>query len=85
MVSFEYEITDEMGMHARPSGLLVKTAKQFSSAITVECNGKSADATRLIALMAMGVKVGHKITIKADGEDEEMALASIKECLKNYL
>ena len=35
MKSFQYVITDEMGLHARPAGLLVKEAKNYDSEITI--------------------------------------------------
>lgn len=40
MKSFVYLITDEIGIHARPAGELVKLAKEFKSKITVSANGK---------------------------------------------
>ena len=35
MKQFQYTIKDELGVHARPAGLLVKLAKQYASAITI--------------------------------------------------
>ena len=35
MKQFQYTIKDELGVHARPAGLLVKLAKQYTSAITI--------------------------------------------------
>ena len=46
MKQFQYTIKDELGVHARPAGLLVKLAKQYTSAITIEKNGKTADKAR---------------------------------------
>lgn len=40
MKTFQYTIQDALGIHARPAGLLVKEAKKFQSAITLEGNGK---------------------------------------------
>ena len=60
---FNYVITDEVGIHARPAGLLVKAAKEVGSKVTVTCNGKSADATKLMAIMSLGVKKGMEITV----------------------
>ena len=31
MKQFQYTIKDELGVHARPAGLLVKLAKQYTS------------------------------------------------------
>lgn len=70
MTTFQYTITDEVGIHARPAGLLVKEAKQYDASITLECNGKSADVKKLMALMALGVKQGDTVTVSVDGGDE---------------
>ena len=47
MKQFQYTIKDELGVHARPAGLLVKLAKQYTSAITIEKNGKTCDMRKL--------------------------------------
>ena len=41
MKTFSYTITDEVGIHARPAGLLAKKAKEFESVCTIEKGGKS--------------------------------------------
>ena len=35
MKEFTYVIKEELGLHARPAGLLVKEAKKFQSATTL--------------------------------------------------
>ena len=40
MKTFTYTIKDDLGIHARPAGLLVKTAKNFNSEITIAKDGK---------------------------------------------
>ncbi|MGN0153157.1 MAG: HPr family phosphocarrier protein [Lachnospiraceae bacterium] len=85
MKEFTYVITDEIGIHARPAGMLVKEAKAFSSKITLEANGKSADATKLMAVMSLGVKNGAEVVIKAEGDDEDAAIAKMEEFMKENL
>lgn len=85
MKQFTYTITDPVGIHARPAGLLVKAAKAFSSAITFERNGKSAAATKLMALMSLGVKAGDTITVTVEGTDEEAAAAGMEKFLQENL
>ena len=58
MKTFQYEITDPIGIHARPAGQLVKTAKAFQSKVMVEYNGKQTEATRLMSVMGMGIRRG---------------------------
>mgnify|MGYP001105610026 FL=1 len=85
MKEFTYVITDAIGIHARPAGMLVKEAKKFSSTITLEANGKSADATKLMAVMSLGVKSGAEVVIKAEGDDEDAAIAKMEEFMKANL
>jgi phosphocarrier protein len=71
MKSFEYVITEPVGLHARPAGMLNKEARKFKSAIVVHRGEKSANVLRLMALMGLGVKCGDTIKVTIEGEDEE--------------
>ena len=46
METFQYTITDEIGIHARPAGELAKLAKEFESKITIKTETKQADAAK---------------------------------------
>ena len=70
MKEFNYTITDPQGIHARPAGLLVKEATAFSSSITLEKDGKTGDCKRIFAVMALGIKCGDSVCVKAEGEYE---------------
>ena len=85
MKTFEYTITDELGIHARPAGELVKVTKQFASTVKIDCNGKSADAKRLIAVMSLGAKQGHKVTVSVEGADEADAAKKLEDFFKSQL
>jgi len=85
MKSFNYTIKDAQGIHARPAGVLVKEAGRFKSDITIEKDGKKADAKRIFAVMGLGVKSGETITVNIDGEDEDKAASSLQEFLQNNL
>ena len=85
MKTFNYVITDEQGVHARPAGILVKEAKKYASKITISAGGKNAEATKLMAIMSMGVKKGHTVTVTVEGDDEEAAAAAMEEFFKTNL
>lgn len=85
MKTFEYVIEDKLGIHARPAGALVKEAKRFESRIAVQKDGKEAEATRLMALMGLGVKCGDKIVVTAEGNDEETAIEEMEVFIKKNL
>lgn len=71
MKCFDYTLTDPMGLHARPAGLLVKEARKYTSVITVIFGEKKVEANRLLALMAMGCKGGDTVTVTVEGDKEE--------------
>jgi phosphotransferase system HPr (HPr) family protein len=79
MQEFLYTITDPYGIHARPAGLFAQKMQGFKSAITINRDGDSADAKKLIALMKLRVKCGQTLTVKAEGEDETGAIAAARE------
>ena len=72
MATTTYVITDPEGIHARPAGIITKAAKEINGGITIEKNGKVADARKMFAVMGLGVKNGDTITVSAD-TDENLA------------
>ena len=80
MKTFNYTIQDELGIHARPAGVMVKEVKKFQSQITIQGNGKQADAGKLLAVMGMGIK--KEVTVTAEGPDEAEAAAALEEFFK---
>lgn len=78
MKEFFYTIRDGIGLHARPAGALCKLAKTLDSKITVIRGEKSADATRVIALMGMGIKNGDTVRVTVEGGNEENAAAAVE-------
>lgn len=78
MKAFNYVIKDELGIHARPAGLLVKEAAKFQSAVKIAKDGKEADAKRIFGVMGLGVKCGQEVTVSADGADEAEAITALE-------
>ena len=86
MKQFEYIITDPVGIHARPAGLLVKAAKALNSTVTIQkAPGKAAAATKLMAVMGLGVKCGDTVTVTVEGGDEEAAQKAMEQFFKENL
>lgn len=77
MKKFEYTVKDEVGIHARPAGMLVKEAKKYESKIMITRDSKKAEATKLMALMGLGVKCGQTVAVEISGADEDAAYDNI--------
>ncbi len=85
MKTFDYTITDEVGIHARPAGILVKEAKSYASKIIINKGALKAEATKLMAIMTLGVKKGDTITVTVEGDDEDAAAPAIEKFFKENL
>jgi len=78
MKTFDYTVKDALGIHARPAGMLAKEAKGFASVITITKAGTTVKASQLMKLMSLAVKCGDQVTVGAEGEDEDAAIAAMK-------
>ena len=85
MKSFTYTIRDEVGIHARPAGMLVNTAKRFESAVSLKKGERSADAKKLFSVMGLGVKCGDTVEISISGADEEESADELKKFFEENL
>ena len=87
MKTFEYTIKDELGIHARPAGILVKAIAKKTSDIKIKKAGdtREVNAKSIMAVMSLGAKKGNEVIITAEGEDEEEAIAEIQKVLEENL
>ena len=85
MKKIVYTVKDELGIHVRPAGLLVKEIQKFESDVTIEKNGKTASGRKLMALMGLGVKRGETITVTVEGSDEDAAASAVETFLTENL
>ena len=86
MKQFTYTITDPLGIHARPAGLLAKAAKAYAgTTVTVTKDGNTVKATQLMKLMSLTVKQGNMVTVAAEGPQEDEAIAAMEAFFKANL
>lgn len=78
MKEFNYVIKDEIGIHARPATELAKEAKKYASTISITKGDKTVAATKLMAVMSLGVKCGEEIKVSVEGDDEDTAVVEIE-------
>lgn len=86
MVQFNFTVRDELGIHARPAGLLAKLAKSLDPAvITIAKGEKSVKASQLMKLMALAVKKGDEVTVTVEGDNEAEAAAAMQKFFEENL
>jgi phosphotransferase system HPr (HPr) family protein len=62
-------LPDEVALHARPAGLLVRAAAAFGADVFVSANGRRANAKSILDVLALGAEGGAELVIAASGED----------------
>ena len=77
MKTFSYTIKDAQGIHARPAGELVKTAKGFACDIKIGKGAVKADAKKIFGIMGLAAKQGDVVEFTFDGADEDAACAAV--------
>jgi phosphotransferase system HPr (HPr) family protein len=70
-------MTNPSGLHARPAAQLVASLRPYAAAVTIQVDGRRADARSITAVLGLGAAVGDEVTIIADGSDAEAALDAV--------
>ena len=77
MKSRDVVITNASGLHARPATFFIQKANTYKSTIWVEKEDRKVNAKSLLGVLSLGIAKGMTITLIADGQDEESALAGL--------
>ena len=77
MLSKEVVVQNQVGLHARPATFFIQKSNEFKSGIWVEKNDRRVNAKSLQGVLSLGITKGTKITVIADGADEQEALDAL--------
>ena len=73
MVEREVMVINRAGVHARPAAKLVQLANQFTSDVTIECNGDRVNGKSIMGIITLGAGYRTMLTIITEGGDEAAA------------
>ncbi|TYB33311.1 MAG: HPr family phosphocarrier protein [Flexistipes sinusarabici] len=82
-LSTDVEIVNELGMHARAAANFVKVANKYSSDVTVEKDGVSANGKSIMGVMMLAASKGSKIKVTTEGEDAKESLEALEKLIKD--
>jgi phosphocarrier protein HPr len=77
LVERKVEVTNRLGLHARPAAILVQKANKFKSEIRLQKEDLEVNAKSILSVMALAAEVGSFVIIKAEGEDEAFAVEEL--------
>lgn len=76
-VSRQIQVTNRRGLHARASAKFVTLASAQPVAVRVAKGSSEVTGTSIMGLMMLGAAKGDTITISAEGENAEAAVAAM--------
>lgn len=85
MLEEKVTIQNEVGLHARAASLFVKEASKFQSKISLIKDGTSYNGKSIMSVISMQAYKGEDILIRAEGDDEKVALESLVELIHNEI
>lgn len=83
MYSESITVQNKTGLHARPAATFVQAASRFQSKISIEKDGKEANAKSMLSLLSLGVSMGSTVKITAEGDDDAQAVRALTELIES--
>lgn len=76
-------VTNKLGLHARPSALLVRAATKYRSEFHIEKDGTKVNGKSIMGVMMLAAECGSSLELIADGVDEEYLIEEISEMISS--
>ena len=76
-------VIDPVGLHARPATVAVNAASKFKSEVKITYKGRSVNMKSIMGVMSLGIPTQSDVTISCEGEDEDVAVKTIEEVLRD--
>ncbi len=74
----ELQVSNKLGIHARPAAMFVKVANRFTCDIFVEKDGEKVNGKSIMGLMMLAAGPGSTLTVHAEGKDASAALEELE-------
>ena len=83
MISQTAKIINKLGLHARPSAMLVTSAAKYQAEVYFTKNGLRVNGKSILGVMMLAAESGSELIIECDGPDEEAAMAELVQVINS--
>ncbi len=80
----EVEISNELGLHARPAAEFVRCVLKFTSEVTIQKGEDRFEASSILEVLSANLDCGSRIRLEAIGPDAEQALEELEALLVQF-
>ena len=71
MIEKVLTVTNKLGIHARPAGMIVDITGPAKSDVFIVFEGSKANAKSILNVMMLAIPMGSEVCFEVDGEDEQ--------------
>ncbi len=75
------KVTNALGLHARPSTLIVRAATKYRCEFYIEKDSMHVNGKSIMGVMMLAAECGSVLNLIADGEDEDFLLEEIEQLI----
>ena len=84
MIEKTLVVTNKLGIHARPAGMIVDITGQAKSDISIVFESSKANAKSILNVMMLAIPAGSQVTFEIDGEDEEQVASQLESLFNDH-
>ena len=81
MLSRDVTVVNVVGLHARPATFFIQKANSYRASVWIEKDDRKVNAKSLLGVLSLGIAKGMTVTLIADGQDENAAIAGLVELI----
>ena len=86
MAEKKVTVASSVGLHARPASLFAQAAAKVGVPVQLtSAAGKSVNAASILGVLSLGIGHAEEVTLSAEGDGAEAALAQLAELLNTDL
>ena len=78
MITKIFTVSNKLGIHARPAGMIVDITGQAKSDVSIIFDGSKANAKSILNVMMLAIPVGSEVRFEVDGEDEQEVVLKLE-------
>ncbi|MBR3631559.1 MAG: HPr family phosphocarrier protein [Elusimicrobiaceae bacterium] len=83
MITQDIQITNRLGLHARPAAMLVQTASDFDCDIKIKKDTVEVNAKSIMGVLMLAAEYGSVLRLQCEGADEKQAAQAIAALFAN--
>ena len=83
MITKKTTIVNKLGLHARPSALLVSTAAKYQSEVFFTKDDLRVNGKSIMGVMMLAAEMGSQVLVEVDGADENEAIEAIVKVIES--